>query len=80
MGVAAGVITGLKILDSINNEFPIVSLACAHPAKFGEVIKNATGNLPELPKSMENIFDKEEKLVIFDNIISKTKNHILKHV
>ncbi len=72
--------TGLKILNNINDEIPIVSLACAHPAKFGDAIKNATGNKPDLPESLENIFDKEEKLVIFDNSISKIKNQILKYL
>ena len=72
--------TGLRILNNIHEEFPVVSLACAHPAKFGDAIKKATGNMPDLPKSLENIFDKKEKLVIFDNSILKTKNHILKHI
>ena len=72
--------TGLKILNNIDDKFPTVSLACAHPAKFGDAIKKATGNLPLLPESLENIFDKEEKLVIFDNSISKIKNHILKYL
>ena len=72
--------TGLRILNNIHEEFPVVSLACAHPSKFGDAIKKATGNMPDLPKSLENIFDKKEKLVIFDNSILKTKNHILKHI
>ena len=72
--------TGLNVLKDIQDEFPLVSLACAHPAKFGQVINKAVGINPKLPKSLENIFEKKEKLVIFDNSIKEIRNYILKYI
>jgi len=72
--------TGLHILDKMDNENPTISLACAHPAKFGDAIKKATGILPNFPKELENIFDKEEKVTILDSNIEDIKNHILKNL
>tara|TARA_B100001123_G_scaffold440100_1_gene578329 strand:+ start:160 stop:1533 length:1374 start_codon:yes stop_codon:yes gene_type:complete len=72
--------TGLNIINKIHNENPTISLACAHPAKFGDAIKNAIGTYPILPEELENIFDKQEKLTILDNNIKDIKNHILKNL
>lgn len=40
---------------------PIVCLATAHPAKFGDVVKQAIGISPEIPASLEGIMDKETR-------------------
>ena len=72
--------TGLNILNKLNNNTPVISLACAHPAKFGDAIKEATGNYPKMPKELENLFDKEEKVVILENDINIIKNFILKYL
>ena len=72
--------TGLNILNKLNNNTPVISLACAHPAKFGDAIKEATDNYPKMPKELENLFDKEEKVVILENDINIIKNFILKYL
>jgi threonine synthase len=72
--------TGLYVLNQMKNNNPMISLACAHPAKFGDAIKEATGSLPTLPLELENIFDKEEKIVILDNNTQDIKNHILRNL
>ena len=54
-------ISPLSLHDALpicNN--PLVSLACAHPAKFGEAIEIATGLKPNFPEKIKNVFDKEE--------------------
>ena len=70
--------TGLNVLNKIKDDYPTVSLACAHPAKFGDAIKKATGKTINLPYELENLFDKDEKIAILDNSITDTKNYILK--
>ena len=72
--------TGLYVLDKEQSDKPLVSLACAHPAKFGDAIKEATGSFPNFPQKLENIFDKEEKVTILKNDIENIKNHILNNI
>ena len=57
-----------------------ISLACAHPAKFGNAIKKAIGKDPIFPKDLENIFDKKEKMTILNNDLNEIKNHILNKI
>ena len=70
----------MNILDKIEANHPYVSLACAHPAKFGDVIKIALGEEPPFPKNLENIFDKEEKMIILPNSSKDIKSLIIKNI
>ena len=70
--------TGLYALLEKDANLPWVSLACAHPAKFGNAIEKATGEPPVLPKDLSKLFDKEEKMTILDNNKNILKSLILK--
>ena len=72
--------TGLHVLLNKKNDQPWVSLACAHPAKFGQAIKEAIGEEPRLPKDLSKLFDKEEKMTILSNNKNKLKTLILSHI
>ena len=72
--------TGLHVLLEKEENLPWVSLACAHPAKFGDAIEKATGELPTLPKDLSKLFDKEEKMTILDNNKEVLKSLILKNL
>ena len=72
--------TGLHALLEKDANLPWVSLACAHPAKFGDAIEKATGEPPVLPKVLSKIFDKEEKMTILDNNKDILKSLILKNL
>ena len=69
--------TGLSVLHNIEADHSYISLACAHPAKFGDAIKKATGNNPLMPKELENIFDKKEKMTISSSSYEDIKSLIL---
>ena len=69
--------TGLYVLDGEQSNSPLVSLACAHPAKFSEAIEMATGLKTSFPEKLKNVFDKEEKFTILKNNIEDIKKHIL---
>ena len=73
---------GLSVLNNQSSidDHSLISLACAHPAKFGDVIKKAIGKSPKLPKEIENIFDKNEKMTILPNSSSDIKSLILKNI
>ena len=72
--------TGLSVLDKINANHPYVSLACAHPAKFGDAINRAIGEEPPFPEDLENIFDKSEKMTILSNSSEDIKSFIIKNI
>jgi len=72
--------TGLYALLEKDANLPWVSLACAHPAKFGNAIEKATGEPPLLPKDLSKLFDKEEKMTILDNNKDILKSLILKNL
>ena len=71
--------TGLYVLDKEQSNNPLVSLACAHPAKFGDAIKIATGLKTDFPEKLNNVFDKEEKFTILKNNTEDIKKYILKN-
>ncbi len=69
--------TGLSVLLENKSDHPFISLACAHPAKFGDTIKKALNIDLSLPKEIENIFEKEENIHILSNNSRDVKNFIL---
>ena len=40
---------------------PLVTLATAHPAKFGDAVERATGERPRLPRSFAGLMEREER-------------------
>jgi threonine synthase len=40
---------------------PVIAMATAHPAKFGEAIAKALGAAPPLPKPLADLYEKEER-------------------
>jgi len=72
--------TGLHALLSKDQSETWVSLACAHPAKFGEAIEKATGKSPVMPKDLSKLFDKEEKMTILNNNKEDLKSLILSKI
>ena len=64
------------IKEKINNLSNTVVLGTAHPYKFLETVKMATGKEVKPPIQLSKIEDKEEKYDILENDISKIKNYI----
>ena len=55
---------------------PMVTLATAHPAKFPDAVKAATGIHPELPPRMADLFTREERLDELPNDIKAVQAFI----
>ncbi len=66
---AIGIAVGKQLGDT---EHPLVCLATAHPAKFGEVVKKATG----LPEALANLVSSKRRVVT----ISANKEQIKKYL
>jgi threonine synthase len=43
---------------------PMVTLATAHPAKFGDAVERASGVRPVLPRRVQGLFDREERFAV----------------
>jgi threonine synthase len=47
----------------VDDETPIIALACASPAKFPAAVEKATGIRPELPPHLADLMDREESVL-----------------
>ncbi len=64
----------------ITNDIPLVSLACAHPAKFPDIISKAINIRPELPTHLKFIMSSEENFQIIDPSVLDVQHFIKSNV
>ena len=57
-------------------DLPIVSLACAHPAKFPDAVSAAIGVNPALPPHLADLHEREERMTVLDNDLAIIEAHI----
>ncbi|MDG6094230.1 threonine synthase [Acetobacter sp. AN02] len=55
---------------------PMVAMATAHPAKFPDAMKTATGIHPALPPALADLFDRTERYQVVDNSLPDIENTI----
>lgn len=55
---------------------PIIALACAHPAKFPDAVKAATGVHPPLPDHLADLFDRKEHLTVLKNDLKTVQDFV----
>ena len=70
---AVGVRVGKSAADP---DFPLVCLATAHPAKFGDAVKQATGSDPVLPEKLKNLGNLDKRVVSIPADREKIKKYI----
>ena len=58
---------------------PLVCMGTAHPAKFPEAVKQATGVHPELPDRLGDLFEREERYEVLPNSIDVIETFIRQH-
>lgn len=54
-----------------------VALACAHPAKFPEVVKQSPGMPPTLPAHLSDLMQRPEKYQVMANDFDALRKHLL---
>lgn len=74
VGVAAGRTLPRK------DDVPMVYLSTAHPAKFPAAVKAATGQVPDLPAHMADLFDREERFTVLPNDLDAIERFIADQV
>jgi len=72
--------TAVGAMNKIKNNSITIVLGTAHPYKFLETIKKATGKEVKPPKQFTNILDAKEKYDILDSRVLDVKNYILEKV
>ena len=72
--------TAFGAINKNNDISNVIALGTAHPYKFYETVKEATGKDVSSPKQLENIVDKDEKFDILENNISEVKKYILNKI
>lgn len=60
----------------LDASIPVVALACAHPAKFPDVVGTATGIRPDLPRHLADLFEREERFTVLPNDIDTLKEFV----
>jgi threonine synthase len=55
---------------------PMVSLACAHPAKFPDAVERATGVRPRLPRRLADLMERPERFVALPNDLRAVEDFI----
>ena len=58
---------------------PMVSLACAHPAKFPDAVESATGRRPALPARLADLMSRPERITSLPNDLRAVENHVRAH-
>ncbi|MEZ4599323.1 MAG: threonine synthase [Syntrophotaleaceae bacterium] len=71
---------GVKVgREKSGGECPLVALATAHPAKFGEAVEEATGSLPPLPEVFRDIDRKERRCEVIDADTASVREYLARH-
>jgi threonine synthase len=70
IGVAGGAARRLEAA------IPMVSLATAHPAKFPDAVKKATGISPPLPAHLADLMERAERFDVIANDLAAVQNFV----
>ena len=63
-----------------DEETPVVVLATAHPAKFPDAVKEASGVYPALPPSLADLHSRPERIEVLPNDLATVQQYIRNHV
>ena len=58
---------------------PRIVMATAHPAKFPDAVKAATGVKPALPPAMAGLYDKQERYTELPNDLTRVQDYVRAH-
>jgi threonine synthase len=53
-----------------------VALACAHPAKFPDIVEQATGQTPVLPPHLQDLMTRPERINVVPNDLAAIRAFI----
>jgi len=59
---------------------PMISLACAHPAKFPDAVEKAIGVRPELPEFLSDLYDRPEMMTVLKNDLKTVQDFVKSNI
>ena len=68
---------GLRVALAAKGKSPMVTIATAHPAKFPDAVRAATGQTPRLPQRFEHLMTASESFKVLPNSVQAVKEFIL---
>ena len=72
---------GVRVADAQRDpNVPMITLATAHPAKFPDAVHAATGERPELPARMADLFDRPERVTRVANDLHALKQIVQERI
>jgi threonine synthase len=58
---------------------PVVTAATAHPAKFPDAVRRATGFAPPLPPALADLYERPERLSVLPNELGAVQGFVRGH-
>ena len=71
---------GLKVAESNVGDDVMISLATAHPGKFLNAYEGATGEKPDLPEILTDLFNKEERITELKTDLDAIRKFIIERI
>ncbi len=71
--------TAVRVAAEHGGQGPMVVLATAHPAKFPDAVKAASGVLPALPVWLAGLMEAEESFTALPSDLKMVEDHISRH-
>jgi threonine synthase len=77
---AAGVRAAQRFLEErYPNVGKVITLGTAHPAKFGEIVEEATGARPDIPERLARVLDLEKQATRIENSTDTLNSFLADH-
>jgi threonine synthase len=70
---------GVKTAWELQEERPVICLATAHPAKFGEAVQQAIGKEIDLPPILSQLANKESRCEVMDADAEQIRDYVQKN-
>lgn len=68
---------GVHVAEAhLKRDVPMITLATAHPAKFPDAVKEASGQHPPLPPHMADLYERKERITEVANDLGEIENLI----
>jgi threonine synthase len=67
---------GVAAADKLSTKAPVVILSTAHPAKFPDAVRRATGQAPPLPPRLQGLYDGVERVSVLPNDLPQIRAFI----